>query len=166
MAIKNELFSPMKCVLWLATLFFAASALGQSVETDMSELLGMHAAVIQAHMDRDVEGWLNLEADTTISANAGVVERLSRMERRRSRTAYLERATFESYRDIKPPIVRISGDGTLGRVVAEVEVIGWMANMDGTIEDFSNVWAWIELYERKPEGWKMTGIVSNSRPLN
>jgi hypothetical protein len=157
--------NPMKIAPWLATLLFAASALGQSAGTDVSELLSMHAAVIQAHIDHDVDSWLALETDTTTSVNSGLVTRVGRMDRRKARIGYLERATFDSYRDVKPPIVQISDDGSIGWLIAEVEVVGWMANMDGTIEDFSNVWAWVELYERTPQGWKQTGNVSNSRPL-
>jgi len=156
---------PMKFAPWLASLLIAASALGQSAGTDVSELLGIHAAVIKAHIDHDVESWMVLESDTTISVNAGLVTQLGRNDRKKARIEYLERATFDIYRDIKPPVVRISDDRSIGWLIAEVEVVGWMANMDGTIEDFSNVWAWLELYERTPQGWKMTGNVSNSRPL-
>jgi hypothetical protein len=77
----------------------------------------------------------------------------------------LSRTKFDSYRDLSVPIVKVSEDGSLEWVVAEVKVIGWTANSDGSIEDISNVFAWIELYEKTPLGWKMSGNVSNSRPL-
>ncbi|MBT4602590.1 MAG: hypothetical protein HOC28_05610 [Bacteroidetes Order II. Incertae sedis bacterium] len=68
------------------------------------------------------------------------------------------------YRDLSSPIVRLSEDGTLGWIIAEVETVGWAARADGTIEDISEIWAWIELYQKSSEGWQMTGNVSNRRP--
>lgn len=147
---------------------FAQSAFAQSASnsaSDVDVLLRMHEAVIQAHLNKDAAAWTALEADTTISANNGEVTRLDRANRLSSRQRYLERTTFEGYRDVKPPIVEISDDGTLGWVIVEVEIIGWTARMDGTIEDVSNTWAWIELYKKEGSTWKMVGNVSNQKSL-
>ena len=48
-------------------------------------------------------------------------------------------------------------------MIAEVEVSGARTVADGSTESFDDVWAWIELYERTPEGWRLVGSVSNRR---
>ena len=165
-AVVQQVAYKMKLLSIFLSLFLVSAALGQSVDGDEAELLALHQTIINAHLNGDIDAWLAIEADTTISANGGKITHLGRSERRNAREPYLARATFESYRDVKPPMVRISDDGSLGWVIAEVEVIGWTANDDGSIEDISNVWAWIELYEKTPSGWKVEGNVSNSRPLD
>ena len=104
-----------------------------------------------------------VEADTVFASNNGVVRWLSRSERQPGRETYLARTTFDVYRDLAPPRVHVSADGSLGWVLAEVEVQGWAARQDGAIEDFSVVYSWIELYEKRAGQWLMTGTVANSR---
>jgi hypothetical protein len=149
----------------LLLFLFASTVYGQDATADRAELLNLHATVINAHVKKDLASWMAIEIDTTISVNNGSISHLGRSERQNAREAYLNRTKFDSYRDLSAPIVKVSEDGSLGWVIAEVEVIGWTANSDGSIEDISNVFAWIELYEKTPLGWKMSGNVSNSRPL-
>lgn len=151
------------CTLVLSVLLVNV-AQGQAPTSDAKELLKHHQTVLQAHVTGDVAAWLAVEADTTISVHDGAVTYLTRNERKASRAAYLGRTTFEVYRDLSSPIVRLSEDGTLGWIIAEVETVGWAARADGTIEDISEIWAWIELYQKSSEGWQMTGNVSNRRP--
>lgn len=160
----------MKLKAIAISIFLVHSAFGQMRDVspqqgDKAILLEMHQAVLAAHLAKDAAAWTALEADTTISANNGEVTFPGRSARQQSRQRYLERTNFDSYQDVKPPVVELSEDGTLGWVIAEVEVVGWTARMDGTIEDVSNTWAWLELYKKGENGWKMVGNVSNSRPF-
>lgn len=143
--------------------FLSVPALAQEDPADALQRL--HAVVIQAHLDGDLEAWMAVEADTVFASNAGVTRWLSRADRQPGREAYLTRATFDVYRDARPPVVTVSEDGTLGWVLAEVEVRGWMARQDGAIEDFATMYTWIETWEKQGAEWKMTGTVSNSREL-
>ena len=147
------------------TLILSLSAKGQNVEADTADLLRMHEIVIRAHLQNDLDSWMAIEADKVISANGGKVTFPSRSDREKARLSYLPIATYSSYRDVKHPVIRISEDGTLGWLIAEVEVVGEYKQSDGSEEHFSNVWAWIELYARSESGWKLVGNVSNSREL-
>ena len=98
-----------------------------------------------------------------VSANGGTVRFPAAQARRTQRTAYLASTTFSTYADLRPPIVRVSEDGSLGWVIAEVEIVGESRGEDGEPRAFQDVWAWIELYERTEDGWRMTGNVSNRR---
>lgn len=148
--------------------FLTSSGIAHAQETssDVAELIRLHAKLIDAHLQGDVDSWMAIEADSLISANRGRITYPSKAERRSRRTTYLQNATFERYRDVRDPVVRISDDGSQGWLIAEVEVVGTYRDADGTSERMAEVWAWVELYERTQEGWKLVGNVSNSRPLH
>ncbi len=142
------------------------SACGRDTTLETAELLRQHEVVLQAHREGDLEAWMSDEAELTLSVNGGTVDTLERQERINSRQSYLSNTTFSSYRDLIDPIVKVSKDGTLGWVIAEVEVIGENQQPDGFIREIASVWAWIELYEKKSDGWKRIGNVSNGRTID
>ena len=155
----------MRLFAFFCVWILVSPAFGQNASSDIQALLSMHEIVLQAHLNNDVSAWMAIETDSTMSVNEGDISHLGWSERRNTREAYLGRTTFEQYQDLSSPVVRVSEDGTLGWVIAEVEVVGWTARADGTIEDIANVSAWIELYQKFPDGWKMIGNVSSSRSL-
>lgn len=149
--------------LGLCLLFTSCSV---DTSTDEQELLRLHEVVLQAHRDGDLESWMADEAELTLSANGGKVDTLERDQRISARQPYLENTTFSSYRDLIDPIAKVSDDGTLGWVIVEVEIIGESIQDDGSSREIASVWAWIELYEKFPDGWKRIGNVSNGRSLD
>jgi hypothetical protein len=139
------------------------SASAQAGDADERELRRLHSEVIRAHVENLPDLWLSIESADYVSVNGGTVTFPSLEERRVQRTPYLENATFLRYHDLRAPIVRVSADGSLGCLIAEVEVAGTLALGDGSSEEFDQIWAWIELYQRTPDGWKLVGNVSNRR---
>lgn len=130
----------------------------------VSQLLAAHQQVIQAHLNKDVPTWLDGEADQYLSANRGEITYPTKTERAAMRQPYLEQTEFSEYRDLIPPIIKVSADGTLGWVVAQVKVVGVRTMPDGQEIAFEAVWAWIELYEKIDGRWLCTGNVSNAKP--
>ena len=65
---------------------------------------------------------------------------------------------------MRAPVVRVSEDGTLGWLIAEVEVRGTQVAEDGASTPIESVWAWIELYQKMNGEWSLVGNVSNRRP--
>ncbi len=156
----------MRYFLTLIAVCFLLTSCNRDRAPDRAELLRLHETVLQAHRDGDLEAWMADEAELTLSVNRGSVNTLERQDRLTGRQPYLNNTTFTSYRDLIEPIVKTSDDGSLGWVIAEVEVIGETQQPDGSTIEFADVWAWIELYERDDDGWKRTGNVSNSRPVS
>ena len=138
-----------------------AAAAGQAAD-DAQALRRAHETVLAAHRTGDIDAWLNVEADTIVTGNRGELES-SGLERRAGRAAFLKSTTFSSYRDLREPIVRVSDDGTLGWVIAEIELKGSRALPDGTAQGFDEVWVWVELYEKQDGRWRMVGNVSTGR---
>lgn len=142
----------------------AGCASAEDGSADEEALLAKHEFVLEAHRTGDVPGWMASEADTVISANRGTITFSAAAERRAMRERYLGSTTFSMYRDLRPPIVKVSDDGTLGWVIAEVEIRGVQTGDDGTETPVDSIWAWIELYEKRDGEWKAIGNVSNMRP--
>lgn len=154
----------MRLILFVAFMLFPASTTAQTRESDERELRRLHSDLIRAHVENDPDLWMSIESDEYVSANGGRVTFPPAADRRAGREAYLRSATFSRYRDVREPIVRISEDGSLGWLIAEVEIAGRVEGDDGAEQTFEETWAWVELYERGEDGWKLVGNVSNSRP--
>lgn len=129
---------------------------------DEQALLRLHEEVLRGHREGDPR-WLATEGDDYVVGNRGLVTTPSLAERTERFRAYLSRTRFETYRDRRAPVVRVSADGSLGWVVAEVEAEGSQTT-DAGVERVSFVCAWVELYARSGGDWKRVGNVSTFKP--
>ena len=148
----------------LAVIALVGCAAQVDRDADIAALEALHASVLEAHLSGDIDGWMAQEADTVVSANRGVISFSSKEERRSRREGYLSSTAFDVYDDLRPPVVMVSEDGTLGWVIAEVEMKGTASSEEGESTPFEAIWAWIELYEKQDGEWKAVGNVSNRRP--
>lgn len=135
----------------------------RSPDADVARLLAIHEAVLEAHLTGDVDAWMALEGEEYVSANGGAVTFPTVADREAVRGPYLASATFELYQDLRAPVVQISEDGTLGWLIAEVEMRGTQVTEDGTSSAIESIWAWIELYQKRDGEWRLVGNVSNRR---
>ena len=150
----------MRIAMLLAVVGIPLSLIPQGSTPDESELIRLHSELIRAHVEGRVDVWMSLESDPFVSVNGGRVTFPDASERREGRAAYLETTKFETYRDIRAPIARMSDDGTLGWLIAEVEIEGTTGS---SRTPFRDIWAWIELYEKVDDGWRLVGNASNRR---
>lgn len=146
--------------LALASATLAAPASPQSA-TDRDALLALHEKVMAAHRASDVEMLLADETDDYVVASRGEVTRPSVQQRRDRLGPYLRRTRFSEYRDLVPPSVEVSADGTLGWVVVQVTGKGVQTASDGSSLPLEFTSTWIELYRKVAGVWKRTGNVSN-----
>ena len=153
-----------QAVIGIALLGLASGcAPASDLDAEAEQLLGLHLRVLEAHRTGNVDSWMAVEASEYVSANGGTISFPTASDRRASREPYLSSTTFTTYRDLRPPIVRVSADATLGWLIAEVEVRGTRV-VDGVETPVDAIWAWIELYEKQSGAWKLIGNVSNRRP--
>ncbi len=148
---------PLVLILWGTPL------LAQDTSGDIRELRRLHNELLEAHRTGDVDRWMSVESHEYVSANGGRVTFPEVSARRAQRAEYLAGATFEVYRDLREQLVRISDDGSLGWLIAEVEVRGSTASSSGESQPFNDIWAWVELYEKVEGAWRLVGNVSNRR---
>ncbi len=137
---------------------------GRPLELEKQELLKIHAELIRAHLENDLEAWLDLESDFQTVISQGEILHPTRAERAVQRSAYLESTRFTRYEDLIDPVAVVSEDGSLGWVSCQVRVEGVQTDEDGTERELASTWAWIELYEKSEGRWRLVGNVSNRHP--
>lgn len=149
------------CFTLLLTSLSCATTGSTHREADARELLKLHEEALRAHLDSDIDLLLAAEADESVIASRGEVSTRATEERKEFLGPYLQQTRFSIYRDLIPPIVKVSADGSLGWVIAQVEAQGEQTAADGTVERLEFVSAWIELYEKRDGRWLRVGNVSN-----
>lgn len=147
----------------LAALTACATEAPVNLAAERAALLAMHEQVLHSHRTDDIDAWLALEADSMVAGNRGELSVSAKSETAERRRQYLAATEFSAYRDLQPPIVNVSDDGSLGWVLAQVEVVGYYGAPPDTTS-IHDVWAWVELYERRSEGWRMVGNVATAKP--
>ena len=128
------------------------------------ELLALHEEAMRAHRQSDVDLLLQSDAPDFVSASRGEITRPTLDDRRERFQRYLASTRFSEYVDLVPPVVRVSRDGSLGWVIAQVRGTGVQTTQDGGSKPLTFESAWIELYERRGDTWLRAGNVSNFKP--
>lgn len=128
---------------------------------DARELLALHENVLKAHLAGDVELLLSAEDNDFLLASRGTVTRTDRAARKARLGPYLKSTRFTVYRDQVPPVVKLSADGSLGWVIAQVEARGEQTGPDGQPQPVEFVNASVELYEKRNGRWVAVGNVSS-----
>jgi hypothetical protein len=147
-------------LVWLG----AQTSASPAPATDVSLLRALHEKVMRAHQQSKVDLLLEDEAPDTFFVGRGDVTRPTLEERRAHLGSYLGRTTFSEYRDLVEPVVTVSGDGSLGWVIVQVQAKGIQTTESGSKEPIQFVSAWIELYQKRGGRWYRVGNVSNFRP--
>lgn len=150
-------------MLALAVLSCAPSTARRS-SGDEDQLLVLHEEVLRAHRESNIDLLLEAEEDGYVVSSQGGVSHPDRDARRQMLGPYLKSTRFSAYRDQIPPVVKVSNDGSLGWVVAQVEARGEQTAPDGTVLPVEFVSSWIELYEKRGGRWLRVGNVSNFKP--
>ena len=147
----------IKLIILLIVITFTVPLFANN-EIDQKQLLAIHKQGMDAHKNIGLEKWLNGFTDDYISANRGKISYPTSDEMKSRLRPYITSTKFEYYRDMVPPVVRVSQDGTLGWVIVQIEAKG-LAGDDVTQFQF----AWIELYAKKNGKWVAVGNVSNRK---
>ena len=132
-----------------------------AASADLQQLLALHDNVLRGHLSGNVDLVLGPDDSEFVQATRGAVAKSDRAARKAQLAAYLKKTRFTVYRDQVPPLAKVSADGTLGWVVAQVEAKGEQAGPDGSAEPLEFVSAWVELYEKRNGRWVAAGNVSN-----
>jgi hypothetical protein len=132
--------------------------------SDEQRLLELHQAGLSAHLKGDVDALLAGQADDFVLVNRGEISSPTKEQRRGVLGPYLAGTKFDIYRDIVPPIVKVSRDGSLAWVIARMEARGLRATPQSGHASLEFEVAWIELYERRGAEWVAIGNVSSFPP--
>jgi ketosteroid isomerase-like protein len=137
----------------------ALLAVSATAEDDVAALLRIHERDLRAHREGDVAAIARDTAEGFVSVSNGAIERPSPAEVRDMFTQYLGRTRFTEYRDLEPPIVRVSRDGTVAWMIVRVKATGTQKTDDGE-KPIAFTSAWVMLYEKRDGRWTKVANVS------
>jgi hypothetical protein len=126
-----------------------------------SEIMILHDKEIKAHLNNDVEFFVQDIADDYIAVSFGEIRKPSIEEIRSQFTNYLTNTIFTKYEDIHEPIIKFSKDGSLAWAIWQVVVKGKRKSDDGSEKNLDFTCAWITLYRRHNDKWiRLTDVSS------
>lgn len=129
------------------------------LQKEQGALLAIHEAGKKAHVETNVELLMADTGDSFFNVSRGKIYTNSRVEVEQFFQEYFKDATYHKYEDLQPPIVRISGDGSLGWIISRVQAKRSQV-VDGESADQEFVHAGIMLYEKRAGKWIRIGSVS------
>jgi len=121
-----------------------------------SEILELHQAFIQAHLDKDVDFFVKDFPDDFISVSHGEILTPSRADFKNMISRYFAAAEFTEYKDLCEPIIGFSQDCSLAWIIMQVKVTGKLAE-----KDLDATWAGMMLYAKREGKWVRLAEVSN-----
>ena len=133
------------------------------LEALKDELLALHQAGIQAHLDKNIDFFLQDIAPDYLSVSRGDIHRPTADAIRAQFSNYLDNTDFNEYADLSEPIVGVSADGSMGWLIAQVKVSGQQQTAAGGTQPLEFVSAWLMLYERQDDRWVRLADASTFR---
>jgi len=128
-----------------------------------SEILTLHKALIDAHLNKDVDFFVQDLSEDYVSVSRGEILKPTIDEIRAGFSDYLNNTIFSEYSDLCEPIIGVSKDGSVGWSIVQVKVAGKRVMDDGSEAEFDDTWAWITLYEQQGDKWMRLVEVSNRK---
>ncbi|MCP4727585.1 MAG: nuclear transport factor 2 family protein [bacterium] len=125
-----------------------------------TEIIELHQAFIDAHLNKDVDFILDGISDDYLSVARGEITRQTKADMRENFEDYLYNTEFSEYRDVEEPVVSISDDGSMAWSVVKVKVAGRRKTDDGSENEFDFICAWISVYEKQENEWIIVTEVS------
>jgi Domain of unknown function (DUF4440) len=149
---------------FLSTVNLLAQSSAVSAESEREKILVLHRAQRAVHFEKNAAGFAALLADPHYSINRGNVRRAGRAETQARFGNYFNSVDFLQWDDTSEPIVHLSADGTMAYTVVEKAVKVRYPSAEGdTLEEFTQ-FAWVAIYEKTADGWKITCNASTNRP--
>jgi len=154
-------------VNYLRTIFFVSIVLisGCQSRPDLeplkSEILELHQAGIDAHLNKDIDFFVRDLSTDYVSVSGGEINEPTVAEIRETFRSYLENTEFTQYEDLRDPIVGVSQDGSIAWSIVQVKVAGRQISNGDANREVDFTCAWITLYERRENMWVRLADVSS-----
>ncbi len=127
------------------------------------EILEMHEAQREYHFGKDSVAFAQQMSAEYVSVNRGLITRPSVQDNISRYNNYFSAVEFVKWDDLSPPMIRFSEDGSMAYTVVDKEVIvEYKISETETILD-SGYYAWVAIYKKQAEGWKLDCVASTNR---
>ena len=129
--------------------------------TEAQKLMRCHRVIMDGHLFGETAGMKAQQSDTMTMINAGEIEVVLGNQPDPMIDRIMASRDYTVYDDLVRPQVKVSEDGTIGWVIAQIHAEGIRFDENGQpTVPLEFTCAWTELYEKEGEAWKMTGIIS------
>lgn len=130
---------------------------------DMAELIRLHEQQKTAHLTYNAELFLDTFAENLTQLQRGNAVIRTKAENLARFKSYFSGFKFSEWEDTKPPVIKISKDGTLATKVVQKSVKGTYKNEKGEEETDHTIFAWLEVWEKIDGKWKVTTVASTDK---
>ena len=144
---------------------FTSACSPRSAEIEREAIIALYEAQRAAHYQQDPGLFLAAVDSGYLSVANGAVAYRSKQDAIESVGQYLARTRFEHVRDIALPRVELSPDGRVAWLIGEVEVRAIRTDSAGTDQPFTFRSAWLDVYEKREDGWRLASRANTQRDV-
>lgn len=130
---------------------------------DLNELLRLHEQQKTAHLTYNAELFVEMFAENLTQIQRGNVVSRTKAENLARIKSYFGSFKFIEWENIKPPIVKISRDGTMATIIVQKRVRGTSKNEKGEEIPGQTDFAWLEVWEKFDGKWKVVTVASTEK---
>ena len=130
---------------------------------DLAELMRLHEQQKTAHLGYNAELFVEMFAENLTQLQRGNVSTRTKAENLARFKNYFSSFKFIEWENIKPPIVKISKDGSLATIIVQKRVRGTYKNEKGEEISGQTDFAWLEVWEKIDGKWKIVTVASTEK---
>jgi len=164
--MKNLHFFPQILAITFSLFLFLSCSDTKNIDPaseriNILEILNLER---EYHFKKMAKEFVGLQSEDFISINKGVITQPAKEERIDRFSKYFSSVDFESWDDITPPVIKFSDDYSVAYVAVHKEVIfNYLNESDEKVKD-STEFAWLAVYKKYRDTWKLDAIASTNRP--
>lgn len=150
-------------VMTIPIAFFIGCVKSPDFEVEKQNLLTLHKAQEDAHLNEDVKQFVNQFANPMISINRGKITTVFQDAALKRFQNYFDTVLIKSWKDITPPIIDFSEDATMAYMLVDKFIILTYEDGEGkTIEEKTH-FAWGSVLKKQENGeWKIVCNISTN----
>lgn len=132
-------------------------------EDEKAKILKLHELQREYHVKKMAKEFVSLLSENHMSVNRGMISTATAEENITRFQQYFDAVEFEKWDDITPPIVKFSDDFSLAYTIVHKDVTVTYLNKDQQKMRETTEFAWLAIYKRYPEGWKIDCVASTNK---
>ena len=128
---------------------------------DEQKLLRLHRIAMDDHLLERATTIKKSQGDSLVIVSNGNIYEISKEDSGRTLDRIMSNRYYYEYNDLARPIVKVSKDGTLGWVIAQIQAKGVRLNENKDITGpLKFTCSWVMMYEKVNGEWKSIGNAS------
>ncbi len=130
---------------------------------DLAELMRLHEQQKTAHLTYNAELFVEMFAENLTQLQRGNISTRTKAENLARFKNYFSNFKFIEWENLKPPVVKISKDGTMATIIVQKRVRGTYKNDKGEEILDQTDFAWLEVWEKIDGKWKLITVASTEK---